>query len=91
MEVDAVAPQTDLTLIGAIEPGEDVRERRLAGAVLTQQGMDFARSGFEVDVLVRNDGGETLRDAAQSDCRGWRGGAGLPAGTVNPWRYRSRL
>jgi hypothetical protein len=53
--------------------------------------MDFARSGFEVNVLVRNNRGKTLGDPAQCDRRRWRGGVSLPAGTVNPWRYRSRL
>jgi hypothetical protein len=91
VEVDRRAGENDLALVRAVEAGEDVGERRLAGAVLAQQGVDLAGGSLEVDVLVRDDRGKALRDPAQRDRRRWRGGVSLPAGTVNPWRYRSRL
>ena len=33
----------DLAFVGSVEPGEDVRERGLASAVLAEQGVDLAR------------------------------------------------
>jgi hypothetical protein len=90
VELDRLSEQGDLTLVRPVEAGEDVRERRLAGAVLAQQRVDLAGRGLEVDVLVRDDRGESLRDAPDRDRWRWRGDMSLPAGTVNPWRYRSR-
>ena len=37
-----LAPDLELALVGAIEPGQDVRERALAGAVLTEQRVHLA-------------------------------------------------
>ena len=45
---------------GVRQPVEDVHQRRLAGAVLAEQGMDLARAGLEVDVVV----GDDARDSA---------------------------
>jgi hypothetical protein len=91
VEFNRLAEEPDLALIRPVEPGQDVRERRLARAVLAQQRVDFACGSLEVDVLVRDDGGEALRDPRQRDRREWRGGLRLPPGTISPWRYRSRL
>ena len=62
MEVHLLAVELDLALVGPVEPGEDVRERRLPGAVLAEQGVHLADPRFEVDVLVRDDAREPLRD-----------------------------
>jgi hypothetical protein len=91
MELDRVAPEPDLALVRPVEAGEDVGQRRLAGAVLAEQRVDLAGSRLEVDVLVRDDAGEPLRDSPQRDGRRRRGGSRLPALTISPWRYRSRL
>jgi hypothetical protein len=91
MELHPLAEERDLALIGPVEPREDVRQRGLTGAVLAQQRVDFAGRRLEVDVLVRDDGGEPLGDAPERDRRRWRGGVSLPAPTISPWRYRSRL
>jgi hypothetical protein len=91
VELDPVSPQPDLALVRPVEAGEDVGQRRLAGAVLAQQCVYLAGRRLEVDVLVGDDRGEPLRDSPQRDCRRWRGGSRLPAGTISPWRYRSRL
>jgi hypothetical protein len=91
VEFDRLAEQGDLTLVRSIETGEDVREGRLAGAVLAEQRVNLAGGCLEVDVLVRDDRGESLCDAPERDRWRWRGGVSLPAGTVSPWRYRSRL
>jgi len=83
--------ELDLALVLSVEAGEDVRQRRLAGAVLAEQRVDLAGGRLEVDVLVGDDGGEALGDPPQGDCGRWRGGLRLPAGTISPWRYRSHL
>jgi hypothetical protein len=91
VEFDRLSEQGDLTLVRPVEAGEDVREGRLAGAVLAEQRVNLAGGGLEVDVLVRDDRRESLCDAPERDRWRWRGGVNLPAGTVSPWRYRSRL
>ena len=55
---------TDLALVRVVEPVEDVHQRRLAGAVLAEQGVDLALPQVEVDVVVRDDAREALRDVA---------------------------
>ena len=64
MEVDRLAVELELALVGAVEAGEDVRERALAGAVLAEQGVDLADERLEVDAVVREHAREALRDAA---------------------------
>jgi hypothetical protein len=79
VEVDLLAEERDLTFVRPVEPGEDVRQRRLTGAVLAEQRVDLAGSCLEVDVLVRDDSREPLRDSAQRDRRRRWGGRSLPA------------
>ena len=89
LELCALAEEEDLSLVRPVEAREDVGQRRLAGAVFTQQRMHFTHRGFEVDVIVRDDGGKALRDPAQCDGRGRRGSHSFPAVcVVSPWRYR---
>ena len=56
---------SDLALVGAVQPVEDVHERRLAGAVLAEEGVDLALLDGQVDVVVGDHAGEPLRDAAK--------------------------
>jgi hypothetical protein len=79
VKLDGRAEQRDLALVRPVEAREDVRERRLAGAVLAQQCVDLAGGRLEVDVLVRDDCGEPLCDPAQRDRRRRRRGLCLPA------------
>ena len=51
-------------LSGVAEPVEDVHERRLAGAVLAEQGVDLAGPDVEVDAVVGEHAGVALRDPA---------------------------
>jgi hypothetical protein len=67
MELHGFAEERDLAFVRPVEAGEDVRQRRLAGAVLSEQSVDLAGGGLEVDVVVRDDGGEPLRDSPQRD------------------------
>jgi hypothetical protein len=92
VELDAFPEELDLALVRAVETGEDVRERRLPGAVLTQQRVDLPGCCLEVDMVVRDDSGKPLRDSPQRDrSRGRRRGRSLPAlGRISPWRYRRR-
>ena len=64
-ELDRLAVEQDLALVGPVEPVEDVHQRRLAGAVLAEEGVHLAAAQVEVDVVVREDAREALRDAAQ--------------------------
>ena len=91
VELDRLTPQADLAAVRPVEPRQDVGQRRLAGAVLAQQCVHLARGRLEVDVFVRDDGGESFRDPPHRDGRRRWGGLRLPTGTISPWRYRSRL
>ena len=86
--------QPNLAFVGAVEACEDVRERGLAGAVLTEERMHLALGRLEVDPVVCNDAGEPLRDASERDgCSHgeseWAGRT-RPAhsGGVSPSRFR---
>ena len=57
---DHLAVEQDLALIGCGEPVEDVHQRRLAGAVLAEQGVDLARADVEIDLVI----GDDARDIA---------------------------
>ena len=59
-----LAVQEDLALVRVVEPVEDAHERRLAGAVLAEQGMDLTTDELEVDVVVGERTREALRDSA---------------------------
>ena len=60
-----LAVHADLALVRVVEPVEDVHERRLAGAVLAEERVHLALRELEVDVVVRDDAREPLRDAAE--------------------------
>ena len=47
-----------------VEPGQNVHQRALAGAVLAQQGVDFSLAQREIDGVVGQHARETLADAA---------------------------
>ena len=90
LELDRLAEEHDLALVRPVEAREDVRQRRLAGAVLSQQGVHLADGGLEVDAVVRDDRGKPLGDSPQRDGRvRGRGSLAFPAHrAVSPWRYR---
>ena len=62
---DRLAVQVHLALVRAVEPVEDAHQRRLAGAVLAQQGVDLALAQVEIDAVVRDDRAESLGDAPE--------------------------
>ncbi len=53
-----------LTGVGLLQAEQDLHQRRLAGAVLAQQGMHLAAPDVEVDAVVGHDAGKRLGDAA---------------------------
>ncbi len=68
-DVDDLAIEQDLTLVRFGQAVEDVHERRLAGAVLAQQGVDLARLHVEVDAVVGDHAGIALGDATHLERR----------------------
>ena len=60
---DAFAVEDHLTLVGRVDAGHDLDERRLAGAVVADQGDDLTGVHVDRDILERLHGAETLADA----------------------------
>ena len=74
----ALAPEVDRAGVGVVDAGEHVRQRRLAGAVLPEQGVHLAGGDVEVDGVVGDDTArELLRDLPHRDRRRGRSGGGL--------------
>ena len=59
----------DLAAVGGEDAGEDLDQRRLAGAVVAEQAEHLARAQIEAHVLDRMDAAEGLDDVAQLDER----------------------
>ncbi len=72
VEGDLLPVDGDGALVRLLHAVEDLHQGRLAGTVLTDQGVDRALADGDGDVLVGDDAGETLRDAVQF----YGGGAG---------------
>jgi len=68
-ETPGRAIDEDLAGVGLVQAGHDLYEGGLAGAVLAEQGMNFAGADIEGDIGQRPDSGECLRDATQLDRR----------------------
>ena len=64
--VVALAGDLDLAGVRRVVAGEDLHERRLAGAVLAEQGEDRAAGGVEVDSVEDLDAAERLADPARA-------------------------
>jgi hypothetical protein len=71
-----------MSVIGTIETGEDVRERCLAGTILTEERVNLADSNIKIDVLVGNDAREPLRHAKG----GHRNRGGRPGTSITSHR-----
>ena len=61
-ELNRVAVQENAAGIGANEAGDDLDQRRFAGAVFAHQAMDFARLQVERNAVERLDAGEGFTD-----------------------------
>ncbi|MNT05926.1 hypothetical protein D3C72_1405720 [compost metagenome] len=79
--------------IGGVGAGQDLHQRRLAGAVLAHQRMDFARVDGQLHLAERFHAGKGLGDIAQRQQRRGNGGAmralllglGQGARCFRPW------
>ena len=69
--MDLTPAHEDLASVGLIEAGENFDQRRLAGAVLTDKGVDFARHDRQVDAIQRERAEKALRQTPDLD-RGTR-------------------
>ena len=69
---DRLPEQLDFARIGALRAGQNLEQRRLAGAVLAEKRMDLRRSHFEMDVLKRKHAGKALADAGHLEDRAVR-------------------
>ena len=74
--VHGLAVDQDLALVRAVEPVEDVHERRLAGAVLAEERVHLAAAEVEVDVVVREDPGNRFVIPRSSRTTGARSSRG---------------
>src|SRR5205814_2785684 len=61
-ERDRLPVQPDLAGVRAVEPVQDVHQRRLARAVLPEQRVHFAAPHVERDVVVGDDAWKLLAD-----------------------------
>ena len=61
-EANLGAAHADGPLVGTLHPVEDLHERRLARAVLPDDGVDLARHHPESDAVVGHDSGKALCD-----------------------------
>ena len=64
-DLDRLAVDEHLPLVGLVKAVEDAHQRRLACAVLPEQRVDLAAPEVEVDGIVGDDVPEALRDPAQ--------------------------
>jgi hypothetical protein len=62
-EADELAIDRDLALVGREDPGEDVHERALAGAVFAEQGVESAAADCDLHVVEGAHAGERFADA----------------------------
>jgi len=88
-ERDLPAVHQDLAGVRLVQPGEDVHERALARAVLTEQRMDLARAHVEVDGVVGEDAGEGLDDAVRLERRHGHSCVGRGRGRLRRVGHRS--
>ena len=67
MGMDLTAAHEDLASVGLIEPGKNFDQRRLAGAVLADEGVDLARHDRQVDAVQRKRAEKALRETPDLD------------------------
>ena len=67
--------EPDFAGVRRIDAGQDLDQRRLAGAVLAEQRMDLAAAQIEIDRVERERSGEMLGQAGDLEQRAGRRGA----------------
>ena len=102
-QVDRLAAEQDATLVGRVEPVEDVHQSRLPGPVLAEQRVHLTREKVEVDVVVGEHSREPLGDSLEREdrclshagrsysdrpsCCDGRGGRSRPVTFARAFRY----
>jgi hypothetical protein len=89
--LDRLALPQDLAARRLVDAGEDLDDRRLAGAVLAEERMEAPGVELQVDLAERNRRAELLGEVAElekGDAAG--GGAARRGGRGSIGRYRSR-
>jgi hypothetical protein len=83
-EGDWLTEQLDLAGVRSLRAGQDLEQRRLAGAILAQERMNLRRPDFEMDILKREHAGKALADAGHLENRT----PGVGDGCVGHSRFR---
>ena len=68
-ERDLLAVDADRPVVGRVDAGEHLHQRRLAGAVLADDRVDLAGAQVEVDAVQHLDADEALADARHLEQR----------------------
>ena len=68
-DLDLLAVEEDLAAVGPHDAGEDLHQRRLAGAVLADDGVDRAALDLEAHVGDRHDAAVALGEMADRNQR----------------------
>ena len=61
-ELDRLPPDIDLTLVGLIQPEQDIHQGGLPGAIFSKDCMDLTSLHVEIDTVVGDDPWESLGD-----------------------------
>ena len=64
---DVLAVEFDRAGIGAVDAGDGLHQRRLAGAIVADEADHFARLDREVDAMQHVDRAKTLADAVEGE------------------------
>jgi hypothetical protein len=64
---DVLAVEFDRAGVGSVDAGDGLHQRRLAGAIVTDEADHFARLDREVDAMQHVDGAKALADALQGE------------------------
>jgi hypothetical protein len=80
---------SERTGIGRIGAGDDIDQRRFAGAVFAEQDVNFAAPYVEVDAVKRDDAGKPLRNIGEFEkevgiVAGGGGGPRVFLGSLRP-------
>ena len=70
---------SSLAVVVGVDAGQDLHQRRLAGAVLAHQRVDLAGAELETDRVERRDAAETLADTASPQAADVTGSAAAGA------------
>jgi len=65
--MNEIAVEDDLSLIRLIQTVQDAHQRRLAGAVLSEEAVDFALADAQINAITRHNAGKALDDSTKVD------------------------